>query len=139
MLGMGASREDGLHCQGDSWVTSTGPTGTWEMFQVPSRRGKAPWVECEEPTLDTGGAEHAWGAGRVWGGWERGTSVGGIFLFVVWLGGGSLGEGVCLFLKFMSGGEKKVKFSIKAFFCLFFLQASDGHRVGFHILCWLFE
>lgn len=41
------------------------------------------------------------------------------------------------FFKFMSG--KKSQIFYKGFFCLFFLQASDGHRVGFHILCWLFE
>lgn len=77
-------QEDRLDCQGDSWITSTGPVGTWEMFQEPSCRTKALWMECEEPTLDTGGAEHARGAGRAWGGWVRGTSVGGIFLFVAW-------------------------------------------------------
>lgn len=44
-------QEDRLDCQGDSWVTSTGPVGTWEVFQVPSCKAKSLWMECEEPTL----------------------------------------------------------------------------------------
>lgn len=83
--------------------------------------------------MDTGGAEHAAGAGRARGGWARGTSVGGIF--VAWLGG-KFGEGLFLLNSCLG---KKSRIFYKGFFCLFFLQASDGHRVGFHILCWLFE
>lgn len=56
------------------------------------------------------------------------TGVGGLFLFVVWFGG-SL-EGVFFF--FLIHVWKKSQIFYKGFFCLFFLQASDGHRVGFH-------
>lgn len=51
------------------------------------------------------------------------------FLLVAWFGGCS-GGGVYFFNSCLQ--KKKVEFSIKPSFCLFFLQASDGHRVGFH-------
>lgn len=66
--------------------------------------------------MDTGGAEHATGAGRARGGWARGTSVGGIF--VAWLGG-KFGEGLFLLNSCLG---KKVEFSIKAFFVCSFCK-----------------
>lgn len=66
----------------------------------------------------------------------RGAQVWGEFFCLLFGLGGKFGEG--LFLLNSCPG-KKSRIFYKGFFCLFFLQASDGHRVGFHILCWLFE
>lgn len=56
---------------------------------------------------------------------------GDVFCLLFGLGGLWGGWGVSFFF-FLIHVWNKVNFSIKTFFCLFFLQASDGHRVGFH-------
>lgn len=103
VVGVGASRKESKDCQGDRWVTSPS-----HMGDIPRHilQGKSPVVECEEPTLDTGGAEHAGGLGGLGEG-GLGAQVWGRFsvCFRVWgdVWGGFLFLNSCL-------GRKKSKF-----------------------------
>lgn len=102
---------------------------------------------CALPTIDTRSHPRATGTGTelsMLGGGREGArgqqsedallrvrtyGVGDRDFFCLLLGfGGSLGGGVFFFC---NSCLEKSQIFYKGFFCLFFLQASDGHRVGF--------